>query len=235
MFRNTAHLYDLVYEFGGKDYDAESTTLTRQIDERVPGAESLLDVGCGTGGHLVHLSERFDVVGVDLDESMLDEARRRLPNTELIEGDMRSFDLGRQFDAMVCLFSSIGYLPDRSALGEAITRMSRHLSPGGLLIVDGWVRPDAWKKEVSVHALSGQKDDVAIARVGRSQRRGNKTVLELHHLVATPDGVDHLVDSHELTLFADADYLHAFRAAGLEVELIDGPFTDRGRFAGLSR
>ena len=233
MFRNTAHVYDLVHEFSGKDYAAESTSLVQQIRFRVPGARTLLDVACGTGGHLVHLRDDFEVMGVDLDDNMLAEARKRLPGVELVEADMRSFDLDRDFDAVVCLFSSIGYLPDRDALREAIGCMTGHLSPGGVLIVDGWVRPEAWKDPGSVNVVSGKKGDIAVARVGRSERRGDKTVLELHHLVGTRDGVDHLVDRHEMTLFAEDDYLDAFRIAGLDVEAVEGPFADRGRYAGV--
>lgn len=41
------------------------------------------------------------------------------------------------------------------------------------------------------------------------------------------------MDRHELTLFTEDEYLDAFRTAGLNVEVIDGPFTDRGRYAGI--
>jgi len=113
VFENTAQVYDLIYEFNGKDYRTESEVIEQLIRLRAPGAKTLLDVACGTGGHLVHLRQPFDVAGLDLDEGMLDIARRRLPGVELVNGDMRSFDLGRKFDAVVCLFSSIGYLPGR--------------------------------------------------------------------------------------------------------------------------
>ena len=49
MFRNTAHVYDLLYEGAGKDYEAEATALHAVVQERAPGAASLLDVACGTG------------------------------------------------------------------------------------------------------------------------------------------------------------------------------------------
>jgi len=35
------------------------------------------------------------------------EARTRLPGVPLFEGDMRSFELDRRFDAVTCLFSAI--------------------------------------------------------------------------------------------------------------------------------
>lgn len=233
MFRSTAHVYDLVYELSGKDYRAESVQLESQIRQRAPTAKSLLDVGCGTGGHLVELRQSFEVAGIDLDAGMLEEARARLDDVELVEADMRSFHLGRSFDAVLCLFSSIGYLGSASELADAVSCMAEHLSPGGVLIVDGWIRPEAWQDPGMVHVVSGQTDGVALARVGRSHRDGNRTILELHHLLGTVDGVDHLVDRHELTLFADDEYLDAFARAGLEVEKSESPFTDRDRYVGV--
>lgn len=235
MFENTAHVYDLIYEFSGKDYRTESEVIEQLIRRCAPDATTLLDVACGTGGHLVHLRERFDVTGLDLDEGMLAVARGRLPDVELVEGDMRSFDLGREFDAIVCLFSSIGYLPDRAALDEAIGCMSRHLTEEGVLVVDGWVRPNAWKEPGTCHVVSGMRDGLAVARVGRSERRGKKTILELHHLVGSESSVDHLVDRHELTLFTDEEYREAFIAAGLDVETTEGPIGDRDRYVGTKR
>ena len=103
MFRHTAHVYDLLYESSGKDYAAEAHALHTLIQQRAPGAASLLDVACGTGGHLVHLRRWYDVVGVDIDPGMLDEARRRLPGVTFVQGDMRTFRVDRTFDAVYVL------------------------------------------------------------------------------------------------------------------------------------
>lgn len=235
MFETTAHIYDLIYEFSGKDYRAESEVIKQLIRSHAPDARTLLDVACGTGGHLLHLRQTFDVTGLDLHESMLEVARRRLPGIELVQGDMRSFDLGQKFDAIVCLFSSIGYLPDRAALVEAIGCMSRHLTEGGVLVVDGWVRHSAWRDPGIAHVVSGMRDGVAVARVGRSERRGTKTILELHHLVGSESSVEHLVERHELTLFTDEEYREAFIAAGLDVETTVSPMPDRDRYVGTCR
>jgi ubiquinone/menaquinone biosynthesis C-methylase UbiE len=89
VFRHTAHVYDLLYQAAGKDYAAESNDLHALIQERVPAATSLLDVACGTGGHLEYLRRWYEVVGVDLDPAMLRHGRRRLPGVRLVEGDMR--------------------------------------------------------------------------------------------------------------------------------------------------
>jgi hypothetical protein len=110
--------------------------------------------------------------------------------------------------------------------------MSRHLTKGGVLVVDGWVRPSAWKDPGTAHVVSGRRDGLAVARVGRSERHGTKTILELHHLVGSEASVDHLVDRHELTLFTDQEYREAFSSAGLQVEMAESPMADRDRYVG---
>ncbi len=57
---------------------------------------------------------------------------------------MLDFDLKRQFDAVTCLFSSIGYVKTKSRLGKAIRNISRHLLPGGVLLIEPWFTPEQW-------------------------------------------------------------------------------------------
>ncbi|MFS8586443.1 MAG: hypothetical protein FWJ72_15340 [Acidimicrobiia bacterium] len=148
---------------------------------------------------------------------------------------MRSFDLGRRFDAVTCLFRSIGYMPTVEDLSAAVATMARHVVHGGVLVVDGWVRPDAWRDPGTVQSLAARAGHVAAARAVRSYRTGDRTTLDVHVLVATPDRVEHLVETHELTLFADEDYRAAFAGAGLTVEVHASPHPDRDRDVGLRR
>jgi SAM-dependent methyltransferase len=234
MFRHTAHIYDLLYEATGKDYARESTDLHRLIEQRRPGARTLLDVACGTGGHLRHLGRWYDVTGVDLDPGMLDQARGRLPDVRLVEADMRTLALDASFDAVVCLFSSIGYLRSADELVTAVGAMARHLTPGGVLIVDGWVRPDAWISGGTTEATTATSEQVTVVRMSRSRRQGDRTYLDMHHLIGTPDGIEHVVDHHELTLFAPVDYETAFRASGLVVDTVESPMPGRDRYVAVT-
>jgi SAM-dependent methyltransferase len=228
MFRESAYVYDLVY--GAKDYEGESVVIRDQITTARPGAARVLDVACGTGVHLDHLRRWFTVAGVDVEPAMLAVARRRLGDDVPLElADMRDFDLGRRFDAVICLFSSIGYMPDTHALDRAVANMARHLDDGGVLIVDGWIRPEAWRSDITVTSQAFTDGVTAVSRTGRSQRTGNRTRLEMHHVVATADGIEHIVEHHDMTLFTDDDYCAAFERAALTVTEVAGFHDDRPR------
>ena len=135
--------YDLVY--ASKDYAAESEKLRGFIEARAPGVKTLLDVACGTGQHLHQLRNHYEVEGLDLSEAQLQIARERIPDGAFRRGDMLNFDLGRRFDVVTCLFSSIGYMRSIDRLNETVANMARHVEPGGLLIVEPWLTPETWR------------------------------------------------------------------------------------------
>ena len=71
---------------------------------------TLLDAACGTGLHLQHLRDRFEVEGFDLDEGMLAVARDRLPGVPLHRADLAEVDLGRRFDVVAFAALLLGVL-----------------------------------------------------------------------------------------------------------------------------
>lgn len=234
MFDRSAHVYDLLYG-GMKGYAAEAEDVAALVLARNPAARTLLDVACGTGEHLSSLAADFDeVAGVDVEPGMLAVARTKLPGIRLETGDMRTFDLGRTFDAVVCLFSSVGYMASTDELDAAIGRMAAHLAPGGVVIVDGWIRPDAWHPGVNVHALSATGEGVAAARVARTRRDGARTTLDFRYQVATAEGFEAFDETHVMTLFTDGAYRAAFDRAGLAPDAVEGPMgPDRDRYVAV--
>jgi len=200
-----------------------------------PHARTLLDVACGTGAHLAELRGRYRVEGADLSESMLAVAARRLGDVPLHHADMRTLDLGRTFDVVLCLFSSIAYMTEGSEMRRAVARIAAHVAPGGLMVLDGWVRPDAWKTGHRPDPEVAQDDDTTVVRVAFSRRMENITELDMHHLVQTSDGVDYFMESHRLALTPTADYVAAVEDAGLQATVIPDYLPNRDRVVGVRR
>jgi SAM-dependent methyltransferase len=227
MFDKSASLYDLAYSF--KDYAGESAWVCNAIHTRAPQARSLLDVACGTGKHLEHLRGTFECQGLDLNPEFVQLAQHRT-GVKMHLASMDSFDIDERFDAVVCLFSSIGYTGD---LLGAIGSMARHLNPGGVLIVEPWLRPDQWIAG-HVQVLDQEAGGIRLIRMTGSRADGAQSILDMHYLVASPSGIEHLVETHRMTLFTLAEYESAFLASNLTFEFDkDGPF-GRGALIGLA-
>src|SRR6476646_7835961 len=108
MFSASAEYYDLIYS-AFKDYGGEVTQLAHLLRAANGTCRSVLDVGCGTGEHARRLIDQgFEGDGIDLDPAFVAIARRKCPSGTFVEADMTDFQLPRRYDAVLCLFSSIG-------------------------------------------------------------------------------------------------------------------------------
>jgi len=217
MYTETAELYDLFYEW--KDYPGEAEKLRKVIEARLAGARTLLDVACGTGRHLEHLRPWYEVEGVDLDAGLLAVAREKLPDVQFHAADMRDFDLGRQFDVVTCLFGSIGYVQTADALRAAVAAMTRHVTPGGLLIVEPWLAPSTFDPTFPTRVMTVERSGLVGVRLNDSRVEGRLSIMDFHYLLRRPAApVEHLVETHTLGLFTDEEHASAFEDAGLSVE-----------------
>jgi SAM-dependent methyltransferase len=147
---------------------------------------------------------------------------------------MVDFDLGRQFDAVVCLFSAIAYAMTTPRLRQALRSMARHTRPGGIVIVEPFISPERWQ-DGHVGADFVDEPTLKIARMVASRREGGVAVLDFHFLVVTPAGVEYFTERHDLALFTLEEHLDAFRGAGLETFHDPDGLMGRGLFTGMKR
>lgn len=214
-YARSADFYDLVY--AGKPYADEAAAVHARIQAHLrSGGNALLDVGCGSGGHLAHLRAHYRAEGLDLDDGLLRIARDRYPDVVFHQGEMESFDLRRRFDAVICLFSAIGYVRTEEALRRTLANFARHLRPGGVAVVEPWLTPDVFTPG-RLHLSANETPELKVARIARGGLEDGLSVLEFSFLVGRPEGVEHWEERHLLGLFTQGQMLDAFRAAGLEV------------------
>jgi SAM-dependent methyltransferase len=99
-----------------------------------PTPSSVLDAGCGTGRVALELARRgVDVVGTDLDPSMLATARRLDPDVEWILSDIASLDLGRTFEVVV-MAGNVPLFTPPGTQAALVAGCARHLDPDGALV-----------------------------------------------------------------------------------------------------
>ena len=99
-----------------------------------PAPATVLDAGCGTGRVAIELARRgLAVVGVDVDGSMLDRARRSEPGIEWIQHDLTTLDLGRTFSVVV-MAGNVPLFTPPGTHAELVVGCARHVAPGGALV-----------------------------------------------------------------------------------------------------
>jgi SAM-dependent methyltransferase len=232
MFVHSAQIYDAIYQSKGKKYDEEATRLRDLLRVRgIRDGSSLLEIACGTGNHTRYLREWYRVEGLDLDPGMLEIARAKYPDVPFHCGSMVEFSLGRRFDAVICLFSAIGYAKTLKGLGQAMRTMAAHLVPGGTLFVEPWIGPDEYRTG-AVFSTFVDLPELKIARMNVNERRDDVSVIRFSYLVGTPEGIRHFTELHELGLYTKDQYAAAFRQAGLSVEWEAEGLIGRGMYAG---
>lgn len=235
MFSPSANFYDIIYETVGKNYELEANRLISFVRQHQNGhARTLLDVACGTGEHLKYLQKEFAVEGLDLDAELLKSVSQKLPNVPVHHANMLDFDLNQTFDVVACLFSSIGYAATNENLHLATKNMQKHTSAGGLLLIEPWFSPERFNSGV-VHATFVNQPSLKIARMNVSKVIDGKiSVLDFHYLVATPEGIKHFTEHHELGLFTHKEYLATFEECGMKTIYDEQGLNGRGLYIGVN-
>ena len=169
-----AETYDWFYS--DKDY-ARECDLLAELFRRCSGREvlSILDLGCGTGGHAFPLADRgYQVLGVDRSADMIAQAGRKLAALDqpagesalaFLQDDLQTLDLGRRFDAALMMFAVLGYQTSNAEVSAALEAARRHLDPGALLAFDVWYGP----------AVLAQRPDERLKAVESPQGRVQRT------------------------------------------------------------
>ncbi|MEM1120377.1 MAG: class I SAM-dependent methyltransferase [Bacteroidota bacterium] len=233
MFTKSAEFYDLIYS--GKDYQGESVALIEQIKRRKPNATRILDICCGTAEHRKYLNKVFQIDGLDLNEDFINQAKKKNPNGTFYVADMSDFELHKQYDVLICLFSSIGYVKTFDQLIATLKCFHKHLKDGGLMIVEPWLTPENWYHG-KVHMLTREEDDFKICRMNRSDTKGNLSILHFHYLVGSSEnGVVHFEEKHELALFTEDEMKRAFNEGSFEVTFDKEGITGRGLYYGVKK
>ncbi len=112
------------------------------LSRRNARPRNVLDLACGTGTVSAMLAnEGLKVTGVDISESMINEAKRKAElsglNIDFLVQDAAELDLpGLKFDLCVSLFDSLNYITDPAHLQKAFYRVQSHLNRNGLFIFD---------------------------------------------------------------------------------------------------
>lgn|SRR3989344_271777 len=135
--KKKAEAYDPWTKKDKKNYKAEVKKILRLISKyKKSKSENLLDIGCGTGSHLLYLRRNFNCTGIDLSNQMLKIAKMKVKGVRFKQADMTNFKFEEKFDIIISLFSVILYSSTYSNFKKTVKNMYNHLEIGGILILE---------------------------------------------------------------------------------------------------
>jgi hypothetical protein len=146
---------------------------------------------------------------------------------------MSDFQLPTRYDALLCLFSSIGYLRTPERVTRAFECFRNHLAPGGVALVEPWFPPGVLEANREF-THTGEAHGVKVSRHSRTEIDGKLSRLLFEYEIDDHGEVRRVSEVHELGLFTTEEIIQAFAAAGLHVEHDPEGLIGRGLFIARS-
>lgn len=231
-FKTISTYYDALY-VKDQEYAPEAAKVKELLTMHgIPPQADLLVLACGTGGHIPFFMDDYNVSGLDLSEDMLDIAGKKFPGIRFHLGNLIDFELETDFDAMICLYGSIGFVKTVDNLRASMKRIAAHLRPGGLALITPWSTMEEFHDLIV--ADTADRPDLKIARMEQVRLKEPKVVeVTFHHLLGKNNEVTYHRQSMEIGLFSRVEYISAMADAGLSVvEEYTGSDVRGGAFIG---
>lgn len=236
MFGLYADYYDLIYS--AKDYQSETEKVLALLADQNISQGTLLELGCGTGRHAISFARNgFNLVGMDISEDMLDQARQRIADypdladrITLSKGDARSFRLGRKVDAVVSLFHVMSYQTTKADLREVATRAAEHLDSGGIFLFDFWYGPAVVADPPVLRVKRAEDDKLAITRIAEPRMNREQDTVEVQYeIFAKRPGENawsNFLETHTVRYLFDDEIHSCLTDCGFEILGIQDWATD---------
>jgi SAM-dependent methyltransferase len=137
LFDQAAPRYDAWYDTAhGQRVESAERALLDELLAAYPGAESLLEIGCGTGRFAAWLAPAFRMLGLDRSPAMLTEMRVQHPTIPAVLGDAHQLPLADASIDLVLFVTTLEFLEDPlAALREGVRVARRGLV---LLVLNRW-------------------------------------------------------------------------------------------------
>jgi SAM-dependent methyltransferase len=242
QYASIADLYDHVVPYAGRSDIDFFVELARTSGGPV------LELGSGTGRVLIPTARAgVDIVGVDASPGMLRICRERMAREpeqvrariELVQGDMRQFDLGRQFALVTLPFRPFQHLTTVSDQLACLGSIHRHLAPEGRLALDLFNPSLEALVQANLGEEVGEEPEFTMADGRRVVRRhrfvsrdrfSQVNSVELIYYITHPDGrQERLVHAFEMRYLFRFEAEHLLVRAGFEVEALYADY-DRSPF-----
>ena len=227
LYDKEAALYDLLYH--DLDWEASADELhahLRGMD--LAEGSRVLDAACGTAKFTNPLNAWYQADGFDLSEGQIEVGKKNFPHLNIWVDDMADFTVDQPYDALVCMFSSIGYLVPQQKLEDGLACFAAALKPGGKLVIQPWFKPSVYV-DGQPGLTSYDGEDIKISRQSVSRIEDGNAVLDFHFMVTRKgQEPDYFRNRHVLGLVKPETFLQLLDRAGFDAQYTEaGPLASR--------
>lgn len=138
MYKNFAYIYDQLMD--EVDYENWFNYIESIFKKYRKSPKGVLEMASGTGSLSYYLAKKgYDLTCFDLSDDMLSIAYNKLEkfnNVRLLRQNMKDFQLGEKFQAVVSICDSINYILDEGDLLQTFKNVKEHLDEDGIFIFD---------------------------------------------------------------------------------------------------
>ncbi len=164
-------------------------------------------------------------MGIDLHESMLKAARKKMKDVTFKQAEMELFHFSKRFDVITCLYGGISYVLSVRSLKETLNNFVRHLKPGGVIIIEPYFTDKQFKPNRPTLSTIEHKN-IRIARVSLSRRKRKLASRKMIMTILEKDkGVFSFEDERDVALFSAEQILTCMKCVGLKATCIKNGIT----------
>ncbi len=212
-----ADVYDVAY---APYFPPEKTAAElERMRSLLPEHGRVLDLGCGTGRHLVPLAkEGYRVTGVDSSEGMLKACKRKLAEAgakaRLIHGDATTAELGGHYGLAVIMWNAFCELaPDEGAAVAFLRRINDSLAEDGMLLIQQH-DPDVFSEGQESHYDVVDGDTRYTVSWYVREKHDKTTVSEEQLTIRSPDREEKRVSELRQRWYSRTEYAALLLQAG---------------------
>jgi SAM-dependent methyltransferase len=227
--------YDTLYR--AKDYAGECACLEDLFARHGVRPRTILDLGCGTGGHSLLLAQQgYRMTAVDRSPDMLRAARAKADlagvAVDFQQRDITTLDWRERFDAAIAMFAVVGYLSGDGQLQALLSGVHAALRPGGMFIFDGWHGPGVLRERPEPRLLEVPLGrDETLLRLAEPRLDVLAQTVEIHYRLWQRRGaaiVSESEERHLMRFFFPRELRGLLLQAGFaDIEVLPFPAIDQ--------
>lgn len=217
--------YDLLYS--DKDYKSEVEYIDDLIKKSSDNANTILDMGCGTGRHAELLCYKGYIVhGIDLSEDMLKIAETRRSGIEdklsFSHSNIQELTLNKKFDIVVSLFHVMSYQNSNDELTKAFEVAKNYLNDEGVFIFDFWYGPAVLTDLPTTRVKRLENESIKVTRLAEPVLHAKKNIVDVNYDVFIENKkTKEIVEKnelHKMRYFFDTELELICEQVGLKIE-----------------